>query len=301
MNRPFHLVTIATLLLLSTLSVIITSPASYASDPATTGIGIAPLTQEGTIQPGFVYSGTLLVKNNGTNTQIIDLSAESFNVTDPAYNYAFTAGTPEASWVSFDKSTLSLAPQANDSVHYQVNVPNDAQPGGYYLALFAVNRASQNTSAGITPTERVGSLLYLTVSGQATRIGHLIQLSSPLVVFGNDTWSATLQNSGTLHYRSTYSVSIRNILNHQVSYQEDSRLILPNSVRLVEANLTSPAIIGLYKAVYTISLGDTPGVQETRWFLYLPPLQGGIVLLIVGGIMTVLISRQRKRKSKSKT
>jgi hypothetical protein len=276
------------------LSLLISASANLSATAQTkTGVTISPLRQEGIIDPGFVYTGSLLIKNSGSQPQQISLNAETFNVTGQSYDYLFKTDTTESEWVSFDRSSLLLNPNETAIVTYQVNVPIGTEPAGYYLALFALNRPSSSPTGGITPTERVASLLYLTVSGEATRTGQLVQLNGPLVVFGNTSWSATLQNKGTLHYRSVYSSKVSSVFNHQVSFHEDSRLILPGTIRLIEAPIQPPDILGLYKVTYTVSLGDNPGHQETRWFLYLPPLQIILLALIVAGL--IVIKRLHRR------
>jgi hypothetical protein len=256
-----------------------------------TGVTISPLRLEGEIDPGFVFSGKFQVKNSGTQPRNITVSAETFNVINQDYDYLFKTDTAEVSWVSFSATSLSLAPNESALVSYQVSVPIGTEPGGYYLAFFATNQSPVGV-AGISPTERVTSLLYLSVSGEASRSGQLIQLRSPAVTWGDTNWSATVQNSGTLHYRSTYTSSVQSIFNHQSSFHEDSRLILPGTVRLIEGALEAPSVLGLYKVVYTVSLGDAPQVEHTRWFLYFPPLQAILIVLIVIG--SIILLRRRK-------
>lgn len=257
------------------------------------GISISPLRQEGVIDPGFIYSGKLQIKNTGTQPQQIDLSAETFNVTNQSYDYLFKTETTESRWVTFNRYSLLLKAGEETSITYEVSVPIDAEPAGYYLALFALNRPPSSEDGGIIPSERVASLLYLTVSGDTVRTGKLVQLRSPFIVFGESNWSATLQNSGTLHYRSVYSSKISSIFGNEIKSHEDSRLILPSTVRLIEGSMQLPDILGIYKVTYSVSLGDTPGHSETRWFLYLPPLQLILITLIIVGIF--LIVRRRKR------
>lgn len=279
------------LLLIGVVSALAALASSVSAQQEVSGLGVTPLRQEGEIAPGFVYSGTFTIKNHSSSSQHINLSAETFNVINPAYDYLFKENTPEASWVSFDVNNFPLDKDESRAIHYQVSVPLDTEPGGYYLALFATNKLSTSNIAGITPTERVGSLLYLTITGESSRAGKLIQLTSPSVVFTAADWSATLQNTGTLHYRSNYSASVYNLFNQRISLQEDSRLILPHSIRLIESSLDTPQLLGLYKVVYTVGLGDNPSHQQTRWFLYLPPLQTGLLLLIIIGL-AVLVRRR---------
>lgn len=259
-----------------------TQPIGVAAQQSNS-LSVSPLRQEAMIDPGFVHSGSLMIKNSGDQPQTIELSAETFNVTNQAYDYLFIPKTTEAKWVTFSEQTPTLTPGESRTVGYEVSVPLETEPRGYYLAFFALNRAS-GQSGGITPTERIASLLYLTVNGEATKSGKLIELRSPFVLFAATDWSATLQNSGTLHYRSTYSWKVSFPWNQEVSSQEDSRLVLPRSVRLIEAPLNPPNILGFYKVTYSVSLGDSPAHNETKWFLYLPPLQIVLIALIIGGL-----------------
>jgi hypothetical protein len=263
-----------------------------ASAQRSTSITISPLRTEAEVAPGFIFSGNFTVINSGSDQQTIELSAETFNVTNQSYDYLFKADTPEASWVTFSKSTLVLQKDERTEIRYQVNVPQGAEPGGYYLALFATHSPSTDSSAGIAPTERVASLLYLGVAGEASRAGKLIQLNSPSVVFTSTDWSALLQNTGTLHYRSKYTTATYTLFNQQLSSQEDSRLILPNSVRLIEGSFDKPDWLGIYKVVYAVGLGDASAEEHSRWFLYLPPLQTGLILCIIAGLFVLI--RQRR-------
>lgn len=264
-----------------------------ASAQQTKSISIAPLREESEVRPGLAHDGVLLIKNSGDKTQRIDLSAETFNVINQAYDYVFVPDTTEAKWVAFEKTSLTLNPGKSVTVSYRVNVPIDAEPAGYYLALFALNRPATGSTGGVSSTERVASLLYLTVLGDATRAGNLVTLQSPTVIFDRGNWSATIQNTGSLHFRSTYKTSIQSVFGNQLTSTEDSRLILPNSVRLIDSDLSLPPILGLYKVVYSVSLGDSPGREETRYFLYLPLVQTLLIIAIIGSLVVLF----RKRRS----
>lgn len=276
--------TIVSILLLAFLPI----PVS-AQQP--TSLSMSPLRVEAEIAPGFVYSGNFTITNRGLTQQNIDLSAESFGVINQAYDYVFTANTPESSWITFDQSSIVLNKDESASITYQVNVPLDTEPAGYYFALFATHRPSSEATSSIIPSERIGSLLYLTVTGDAFRSGELVQLTSPSVIFSTAQWSAVLQNTGTLHYRSSYTVSVYTPFDQLVSKHEDSRLILPNSVRLIEDTLVVPEILGIYKVVYTIGLGDSPAQQHTRWILSLPILQSILIALIAISLFVLLKRR----------
>lgn len=267
-------------------------PMQVAAQSTANSLTVSPLRTEINLQPGAAYDGQLTLKNGGTESQKITLYAESFDVVNTSYDYLFEAGTNEATWVRFSAQEVILETGRDETIGFRVSVPINTEPGGYYLALFAL-REPITSGGGVSATERVASLLYLTIDGEASRTGSLIQLNSPSVTFGPSGWSASVQNSGTVHFRSTYSVAVQNVLGQEFFKAEDSRLILPQSIRLIEAGLPQPAITGLYKATYTVSLGDVPAHQETRWFIYAPPVQLLLLALIGGGL--VLLLRKNRR------
>ena len=133
--------------------------------------------------------------------------------------------------------------------------------------------------------QRVASLLYITVAsdvlGAVTRAGHVLSLSSPWLMVDKGTWGMTIQNGGTTHFRSDYSVKIENIFGRKISENQNSALILPNTIRAISGELPAPSMPGIYKVIYTIGLGDTPNVVKTQYMLYLPIWTIAIITMII--------------------
>jgi len=169
-------------------------------------------------------------------------------------------------------------------IAYTVGVPMTAGPGGLYISLFASTSVG-NLDGGANSQQRVASLLYITVAsdvlGDTTQAGHVISLTSPWLVSGKTIWSVALQNAGITHYRSNYEVKINNLFGSEVASSQGSALILPGTVRLVSDTLPLPQWPGVYKIVYSIGLGDTPAVTETRYMLYMPPLATVVAVAII--------------------
>ncbi len=261
------------------------------------GLTISPLRTELEISPGTSLDGALTVTNSTDKPMMVNLTAEEFSVIDQQYDYAFTAESNTAKWVNFNPAQADLAVGETKKVQYSVGVPLSAEPGGRYISLFASNDISMQTDS--IARQRVASLLYITVSGDVTRAGHLISFSSPWAIGGDSNWSTALQNTGTTHYRSRYSVKVMNILGSGVvATNQGSALILPGTVRLVSDKLPSPQIPGIYKAVYFIGLGDTPAISETRYFIYMPPLAILLSIVIVTILIYRIVKRHQRRKNK---
>lgn len=259
---------------------------------AAQGITISPLRNEVDIAPGTTYLAELRLTNSAPSSVTLLLTAESFNVVDQNYSYSFATTSPETSWVDFSQDSVTLLGEQSASIAYSIRVPLDAEPGGYYLALFAATQPPED-QAGIAPVSRLASLQYISVPGAVNKSGELLSLQSPLVAFGPSNWSATIKHPGTAHFRSYQKTTVYSVFGQPVTTSEDSWLILPRSVRLTNNDLPVPGVMGVYRLAYSISLGDAAPTTIERWFLYLPPLQLVLILAIVAGCVVLIRSRRR--------
>jgi len=259
------------------------------------GLTLSPLRSELEISPGTSLDGNLVVTNSTDKAMAVSLNAEEFGVINQQYDYAFTQESAIAKWVTFTPTEVTLAAGESQTISFTVGVPLTAEPGGRYISLFA-STDSETQSGGVSSRQRIASLLYITVMGDVSRAGHLVSLSSPWAVGGDSRWSVALQNTGTTHFRSRYNVNVQNVLGHDVvASMTGDALILPGTVRAVSDRLPLPQLPGLYKAIYTIGLGDTPAIVETRFVLYLPPV--AIVVSIVA-IILLISGLLRRRPNK---
>lgn len=266
-------------------------PAS--ADAPDRSLGISPLRSELTILPGTSFDGTLTLTNSGKQSVSVSLNAEAFSVTNQVYDYSFDESGKGADWTSFSQKTLDIASGKSATVSYKVSVPIDAEVGGRYISLFASSSPTTSDN-GVTSVNRVASLLYITVAGDITQTGKILTFNSPLVSFSNPTWTATIQNNGSAHFHSLYDVQVKSLFGGITlgSSQGDS-LILPSSVRLLSQEMSGLDAIGIYRLDYTIGLGDVSAYQQTRWILYVPPLQ---LLLLIGIVIGILLLRSIRHK-----
>lgn len=276
--------------LLSTTFISLLSNKALAVQDGSTGKGLtlSPLRSELDITAGTSIGGELVVTNSTDSSMLVNLNAEEFNVIDQQYNYSFSAESDIAKWIKFDPiEAIKLVAGESKKVKFTVNVPLSAEPSGRYISLFASTNigASDNSASSL---QRVASLLYITVLGDVTRSGHLISLTSPWNVDDKSMWSAVLQNTGTTHFHSRYNLQLQNLWGNTVASISGDALILPGTIRAISDAMPLPQLPGLYKIVYTIGLGDTPAVVETRFILYMPSI---IPIISISFISMLLIVR----------
>ena len=261
------------------------------------GLTLSPLRTELEISPGTSLDGVLTVKNSTDKPMTVSLTAEEFSVINQQYDYAFTAESNMAKWVRFTPIEVDLTVGETKDVKYSVGVPLSAEPGGRYISLFASTDTASSNSA-VKSRQRVASLLYITVSGQVTRVGNLVSLSSPWLISGTSSWSAALRNYGTTHFRSRYNIQVLNLIGNDTAASSlGDDLILPGTVRSIYGDLALPKFPGIYKVIYTVGLGDSPAVVETRYILYMPWYAAiFFIVLVILLVSTIVRKVQRKRQ-----
>lgn len=266
--------------------------------PKLKGLTLSPLRTELNINPGTTMDGKLTVTNSTNTAMKVFLSAEEFKVIDQNYNYSFSELADITKWIKFSPADFSLRAGESKQVDYSIGVPLNAEPGGQYMSLFA-NTEDKTNDSGISSRQRVASLLYITVLGDVTRVGSLSEIKTPWFMSESGNWSAVLQNTGTTHFRSRYSARLVNVFDGStVSEVSGEVLVLPNTFRLITDILEHPQFPGIYKAVYSIGLGDTPAVTKTGYVVYIPPQAA---VLIVGVILFGLLFFWRKHNKKGKS
>lgn len=258
------------------------------------GLTLSPLRSELEVAPGTSVEGILKVTNSTTAVMTVSFSAEEFSVINQQYDYAFTAESDTAKWVTFNTIELVLAVGESKNISYRVGAPLTAEPGGRYISLF-VSTDTNSSESVVNSRQRVASLLYINVTGSVTRKGKLLSLNSPWLLTGKGQWSATIQNSGTTHFRSRYNVAIQNLIGGgTVSEGSGDALILPGSIRAISDEIALPKWPGLYKAVYSIGLGDTPFIPENRYILYCPPSVAATIVVIITFLVFWVIRKRKK-------
>lgn len=288
------------------LVAILITPASNTAAQATAPerrLKISPLRTELSITPGTAYMGTVRIENTGTTPLYVELSTEAFNVLGETYDYTFDPSAKATEWVHFSSKTLEIEPEAVVPIKYVINVPLGTEPGGVYLSLFAASIPLAGSS--IESTDRVGSLLYITVPGDITKDGSLVAFSSPFLGTSAVNWSATVRNAGSVHFNANYTTRLKTLWGSPVSENAGDSLIMPRSVRLVQDSQPEPAIMGLYLLSYEVGLGDNGSAIGTRAFLYLPVGQvSALLALITACILFVSLGKdhrkQRKHRKQSK-
>jgi hypothetical protein len=198
--------------------------------------------------PGSSLTSKIKVFNETRDTLSLYLSTANFTARDELGNPDFLFEEKEglASWIEINPGPIVLLPGEWRDVPFTINVPKEAEAGGYYAAIFfssAPPQSSPTQEGGqVAVVSKVGTLLLLKVSGE-------INFDNAVLEFRvlNDQKFFTqlpvkfwyrLRNNGNLHIRPVGYIDIKNIFilgSRQILANPIEGAVLPNSVRKFES------------------------------------------------------------------
>ncbi|MBP7785833.1 hypothetical protein KA062_01070 [Patescibacteria group bacterium] len=118
-------------------------------------------------EPGKVFSGTLELYNEQEQEITFYLSYQNFEARGEGGSPAFLDydGTGLASWIKTSQS-ITLKPKERIEFPYEIQIPQDSEPGTYLAAIFFGNTPPQAMEGGqVTIGTKLGTLLFLNLPG----------------------------------------------------------------------------------------------------------------------------------------
>lgn len=200
-------------------------PQSFAA-----GITISPPKFELDATPGQVIRSVVKITNTDTDTLILTPSVQDFVASGETGQPKFVDAKDSdpaislSNWVNVNQGkTVTAPPRRAVEVPFVVTVPQDAEPGGHYGAVFFAPPAG---SGQVGVTQRIGALILIRVKGDVTESGALDIFGAydkdlegeKLHDVGSNTFYSSLpvnftaryQNTGNIHLKPTGKIEISN-------------------------------------------------------------------------------------------
>lgn len=259
------------------------------------GIQISPLSFNLTVNENQSKNGYIIIKNlyddpinyiceTENFTQVSDDGAPSFLSVAPQKGV-----TTLADWVQFiDPKEGTLQPGKDTKINFNINIPAGAEPGGHYGAVFAkvINKTPDGkTQLGVS--SRVGALMLITVPGDVKKSAELSNFTTPKFLWrGPLALSMKATNTGTVHYDSQGTVSIKSMFGKTTKVSMGKHTLIPKNSRNYSGTWTNKYPFGYYKLTASILDGDGKAVTAEQMVCAIPlliviPAIAGIILLIL--------------------
>ena len=204
------------------------------------------------------------------------------------------------SWIDVNESEFSVGVGETENIAFSINVPGNAEPGGHFATiLFGTTQNSSIEGAGSQVSQKIGSLVFITVAGDSKEEAKIIEFTADkgLYLTQNDySFNTRIENSGNVYIRPRGFLVITNMFGKKVDEIElDGKNILPDATRIIPIEYTNKNLFGPYTA--TLSLiygGSNKTLNSSVGFTVIPWIPTSIVIVV---LLMVCILRKRLWKA----
>jgi hypothetical protein len=258
--------------------------------------------------PGQTLTATLKVKNDSTSTQNYAITVEDFIVID-------SKGTPVPvatsvsnrwslrNWIT-SPTVVPVDAGGIQIINVTIKIPMTALSGGHYAMLTYTPNAEAKVGdlkqTGNIITSRVGTLLYVTVSGPVNEKASITRFSAPkFTEMGPVEFSGTIESLSDVHVNPRGSIIIKNAFNAQVAEViVDAGNVFPETQRDFTAMWDTKWGWGRYSADLTLAYGAAGKLLNATIFFWLFPIRLVIYILIaiISVLTIIMILSKRSQK-----
>lgn len=265
------------------------------------GFSISPVENLVTINKGSSGILTIYVENPTRQTLIAqpvinDFTASTNETGQPSLILKNNAPLPSNNFKALVEPlpNLTIASGQQKSVQVTIDVPKNANPGGYYGAIRFIPTIVSGQQSNIGLTASVGSLVLLTVPGNLVQKLSVVQLGAQVngnpgnfFTEGNVEVLTRLDNVGNIHVAPFGKIEIKNMSGHIVdnlAFNTTGGEILPSSIRRFITQVPTRNWFGRYTIVANLGYGNSGSlITASATFWYLP------VWFITLGILVIVL------------
>jgi len=191
--------------------------------------------------PGQTLMEQMTLINEGATTQTFYSSYANFEAQGETGTPTFvTAKDDIGTWMETSAS-LTLAPRESKTVDIKITIPQNADPGGHFAAIFWGTEPSVSAPGSVAIGAKTGMLVLLSVNGAVSENGGILQFATD----NSQTFYTALpisfyyrfQNSGGDRIKPTGTVALKDIIGLTEAKIDGNPVegnVLPNSIRRIE-------------------------------------------------------------------
>lgn len=280
---------------------------------------LEPTKNEVILDPGESITKTVSVTNRTERNVTFVIEMEDITGSDNPEDQVKLLGDEVGPYsirelVKPELADFKLAPGERGTFNVRVELPIDAEPGGYYGAVI-VSATDRETEAekdagGVAKiVTRLGSIFLVRVNGDVNESSHIsnfkaIGLNTKIYSSHPKGFEVAIKNEGSVHLVHYGEIVVSNMLGKKVaSFPVNAFFSLPQSTRFKEIIWNDSFSIGFYKANLTIHKGY--GGEENfesaefsffvlPWSIVLPAL----ALIILVTLLVIFFKRNFKIEKK---
>lgn len=250
-----------------------------------TGVTVNFVNQSDQPISGFIRIVDFIVRDNQGTPELIENSE--------AAPEKYSA----ASWFKTDYDRLTLPANEKVSIQAQINVPQNANPGGRYVAFYFQTQepkfspSNKNYEAGTGITPRLASLIYIKVKGEIKESAFITKFfANNFYEYGPVTVETQILNRGDYHITPKGEITLTNFLGKTVEktiLKEQN--IFPDTARTYTNSLGKKWLFGKYRLNLTATYGEKNGVLNATTDLWVLPWRVMTIVVLTLVIIILII------------
>jgi hypothetical protein len=266
------------------------------------------------VNPGDSVTKSITVTNRAASTVSFKVEVEDFIGSDQSDKPVVLLGNEKSPYSFRDNiipqvTNFSLGSSESISIPIKINVPKDAQPGGFYTSILVSNEPTVSSTTQSSDVQgstkiisRVGTLFFIRVNGVAKESGSLqdLRVVSP-TSDSPDTYKFDIlfKNDGNVHLVPFGYVTVSNLFGRSmIKIPVDAYFALPHSIRYRQVEWNAPFLFGRYQATVELNRGYGSNLIDTKTiaFWVIPWKVTVIVLVVLLVLFLALFTFFRKFK-----
>ena len=202
-------------------------------------LSVSPVRIEISGDPGKTVEGELLLTNEQEGTEAFYSSFGNFEAAGETGTPSFVVAEEGlATWIK-TASEITLEPKEQKEVPYTIHIPEDADPGGHFAAIFWGSSPPQAEGSGeVSVATKLGVLILLRVTGDIKEGGGILEFNAgdEQKLFNSlpVNFEFRFQNSGNDRIKPEGEITIKNIfgkVSAVLPANEVEGNVLPQSIR----------------------------------------------------------------------
>jgi len=299
-NRKFFLILLILLFLV---------PKNFAWGIATR---ISPVRIDRLVSPGQVLEEKITLANLSDSSVTYYFYLADFKAAGEMGEAELVApGTEKeyslVSWIKITGEPIEIGPGQEKEISFQIKIPDNASPGGYYGAIVAATTPPQLKGEGrergaiIGVAQQTACLVLLQIAGPVEEEARVREFTTDKDFYFKSPFEvkfiSRIQNQGNVHIKPSGMIEIKNFFGKTVetlSVNQDGANVLPKTIRRFENTWRKDIGFGKYTASLILNYGTPPDrggqgikslyAQTSFWILPLKivlPLGAGILIFVI--------------------